>query len=290
MRVCASSFPYRVPRAPHDANMRADVRVFVLGSGSSGNCLVVEAEGERLLIDAGMGPTRAVAKMRELGADLVTSRAPVGLFVTHDHGDHASHALPMARALRAPLFAHDGVLIDRARRRQEVLSYAPGRPVRLGPFCVEALAIPHDAPHVALRVSAGGQRFAIATDLGHATRELSTLLAGCDLVMLEANYCPALLESGPYPPRLKQRVGGSLGHLANEQAAALAASLEDTRVSRLVLAHLSRTNNSPERALAAVASRLRRLPVEALVHGEPRRLDVPENARLGHAEQLGFAF
>jgi phosphoribosyl 1,2-cyclic phosphodiesterase len=266
------------------------VRIFVLGSGSSGNCLVVEAEGERLLVDAGMGPTRAVGRMRSLGADLVTSRAPLGIFVTHDHGDHAAHALPLARALRAPLYAHDGVQIDRARRRQEVLSYAPGRPVRLGPFCVEALAIPHDAPHVALRVSAGGRRFAIATDLGHATRELRALLAGCDLVMLEANYCPQLLESGPYPPRLKQRVGGPLGHLANEQAAALAVALEDTRVSRLVLAHLSRTNNSPERALAAVASRLRRLPVEAVVHGEPRRLDVAESARLCAAEQLGFAF
>lgn len=266
------------------------MRIFVLGSGSSGNCLVVEAEGERLLVDAGMGPTRAVEKMRAMGADLVTSRAPLGLFVTHDHGDHAAHALPLARALRAPLFAHIGVQIDRARRRHEVHAYEPGRPVRLGPFCVEAVAIPHDAPHVALRVSAGGRRFAVATDLGHATRELRTFLAGCDLVMLEANYCPALLESGPYPPKLKRRVGGPLGHLANEQAAALAATLEDTRVSRLVLAHLSRTNNSPERALATVASRLRRLPVEALLHGEPRRLDVPENARLAHAEQLGFAF
>ena len=68
-------------------------------------------------------------------------------------------------------------------------------------------SIPHDAPHVALRVSAGGRRFGIATDLGHATRELRALLQGCDLVMLEANHCPAMLEAGPYPPRLKQRVG-----------------------------------------------------------------------------------
>jgi phosphoribosyl 1,2-cyclic phosphodiesterase len=266
------------------------VRIFVLGSGSSGNCLVVEAEGERLLIDAGMGPTRAVARMRALGADLVTSRPPLGLFVTHDHGDHAAHALPLARALRAPLYAHAGVPLDRARRRQPVFSYTPGRALALGPFCVEAIVIPHDAPHVAIRVSAGGCRFAIATDLGHATRELRVLLAGCDLVMLEANHCPQLLEAGPYPPRLKRRVAGSLGHLANAQAADLAATLEDTRVSRLVLAHLSRTNNSPERALATVASRLRRLPVEALLHGEPRRLDVSAAGRLAFAEQLGLGF
>jgi len=99
-----------------------------------------------------------------------------------------------------------------------------------------------------------------------------------------------MLEAGPYPPRLKRRVAGPLGHLTNEQAADLAAALEDSRVSRLVLAHLSRTNNSPERALAAVERRLRRLPVEALDHGEPRRLDVTAARRLAHAEQLGFGF
>ena len=265
------------------------MRVFVLGSGSSGNCLVLEAEGERLLVDAGMGPTRAAERMRCLGADLITSRAPLGLFLTHEHGDHAAHALQLARALRAPLFAHPGVALERARRRLEVQSYVPGCPARLGPFVVEALSIPHDAPQVALRVSAAGRRFAIATDLGHAPRELAGLLAASDLVMLESNYCPQMLEAGPYPPRLKRRVGGPLGHLANDQAADLAAALQDTRVSRLVLAHLSRTNNTPARALSVVSARVTRLPVEVLPHGVPRLLEVTPGAGMRGAEQLALA-
>jgi phosphoribosyl 1,2-cyclic phosphodiesterase len=272
---------------------RGAVRVFVLGSGSSGNCLVVEAEGERLVLDAGMGPTRATERMRALGADLVTSRAPLGLFVTHDHGDHAAHALPIARALRAPLHAHQGIAAPRARSRLEVRSYTPGRPVPLGPFIVEALPVPHDAPQVALRVSAGGRRFAIATDLGQSTRELRAFLGGCDVVFLESNYCPRLLESGPYPPRLRRRVAGGLGHLSNEQTAELARALEDTRVSRLVLVHLSRTNNTPSRALEVVTARVRRLPVEALPHGEPRTYDVVAGGggrAFAAAEQLALAF
>lgn len=266
------------------------MRVFVLGSGSSGNCLVIEAEGERLLIDAGMGPTRAAARMRALGADLVTSRAPLGLFVTHDHGDHAAHAVPIARALRAPLYAHPGIRLDRGAKRVAVVPHVPGRTVALGPFTVETLVIPHDALQIAVRVSAGGRRFGLATDLGHVTRELRALLRGCDLVMLESNHCPELLETGPYPRRLKQRVAGPLGHLTNAQAAELAGALEDTRVSRLVLAHLSRTNNTPDRALSTVAARLRRLPVEALLQGETRRLEVTDGRRMAHAEQLGFTF
>jgi len=284
-----AGFPSTGHRAAgHDG---APVKVFVLGSGSSGNCLVVEADGERLLIDAGLNPTRAAERMRALGADLVTSRPPLGLFVTHDHSDHAAHALSVSRALRAPVFAHGGALLDQVRRRTEVRAYVPGRPVPMGPFVVEALSVPHDAPQVALRVSAGGGRFAIVTDAGHVTRDLRALVAGCDLVFLEANHCRGLLETGPYPQHLKRRVAGPLGHLANEQAAELAGSLEDTRVSRLVLAHISRNNNTPDRAREVVAARLRRLPVEALPQGQARRFDVGEGlGPRGHAEQLAFGF
>jgi phosphoribosyl 1,2-cyclic phosphodiesterase len=266
------------------------VRVYILGSGSSGNCLVVEAVGERLLIDAGMSPTRAVERMRALGADFVATRPPLGVLVTHDHGDHSAHALPISRALRAPIITHEGVAIERARRRSDVRSYVPGRTLALGPFLVEALPIPHDAPQVALRVRAGALSFAVATDLGEATRELRAFLRDCDLVFLESNYCPRLLESGPYPLRLQRRVGGRLGHLGNDQAANLAASLMDTRVSRLVLVHLSRTNNTPDRAHDVVAARAGRLPISVLPHAGSRAFDVARGSGMHAAQQLGFGF
>jgi phosphoribosyl 1,2-cyclic phosphodiesterase len=155
-----------------------------------------------------------------------------------------------------------------------VRRYTPGRALHLGPFTVDALPVPHDAPHVAVRVSAGNRRVGIATDVGHVTRDLRGFLSACDLVLLESNYCPRMLEGGPYPPRLRARVAGPLGHLGNEQAAQLARSLEDTRVARLALIHLSRANNSPDRALDVVTSAVRRLPVEAIPHGDPRALDV----------------
>jgi phosphoribosyl 1,2-cyclic phosphodiesterase len=109
-------------------------------------------------------------------------------------------------------------------------------------------------------------------------------------VFLESNYCPSLLEAGPYPLRLKRRVAGPLGHLANEQAADLARSLENTRVTQLVLVHLSRSNNEPARALDVVASRAHRLRVDVLPHGEARRYEVVGGAGLRGAEQLQLAF
>jgi hypothetical protein len=89
---------------------------------------------------------------------------------------------------------------------------------------------------------------------------------------------------------LKERVLGPLGHLANQQAAELAVSLQDTRVSRLVLAHLSRSNNTPDRALDVVRSRAHRLPVEALPHAAARLIEVDRRRILRIVDQLAFAF
>jgi phosphoribosyl 1,2-cyclic phosphodiesterase len=256
------------------ATMGLVVHVFVLGTGSSGNGLVVEAQGERVLVDAGIGPTRAAERMRALGAELVVPKSPLGIFVTHDHGDHSAQAGPLARALHAPLYTHDERLFLRTGRRVVGRTFVPGRPVVVGPFVVEALSLPHDAPQVAFRISAGELRVAFATDLGRPTAALTAFLAGCDLVLLEANYCPEMLQNGPYPDRLKRRVQGPLGHLANQQTADVASRLQETRVSRLVLVHLSQTNNTPERALEVVATRAPRLQVEVLEHGRPGRFDV----------------
>jgi phosphoribosyl 1,2-cyclic phosphodiesterase len=255
------------------------VRVFVLGTGSSGNGLVVEAQGERVLVDAGIGPSRAAERMRALGAELVVAKSPLGIFVTHDHGDHSAQAGPLARALRAPLYTHDERLFLRTGRRVEGRTFAPGRPVVVGPFVVEALSLPHDAPQVAFRISAGALRVAFATDLGRPTAALTAFLADSDLVLLEANYCPEMLQAGPYPDRLKRRVQGPLGHLANQQTADVASRLQDTRVSRLVLVHLSETNNTPVRALEVVATRAPRLQVEVLERGRPAGFDVAASRR-----------
>src|ERR1700722_789 len=101
------------------------MRVWLLSSGSTGNAAIVEAGargGPRLLIDAGLGPKACVTRMRELGSDLFPAGV-VGIVVTHHHGDHIGHLEPLARALRAPVFLHDGIAASRIRARYDVRSY-----------------------------------------------------------------------------------------------------------------------------------------------------------------------
>jgi len=244
------------------------VRVWVLGSGSSGNAMLVEADGTRVLIDAGIGPRNAVKRMRELGGDFYP-RGVDAIVITHHHNDHAAHLEPHARAVRAPVYLHRGIDAPQVRSRYEVRTYEARAPFIVGGLTVEALVVPHDAPQVAIRVSSATHAFAVATDLGHVPRDLARFVGQCDAALVEANYCPELLRFSPYPPRLKARVAGGLGHLANEQTAELAAALVGMRLRRLYLGHVSRTNNTPERALAAVAKRSGPLDVRVVDNGVP---------------------
>jgi len=270
------------------------MRIWLLSSGSSGNAAIVEVGGGRLLVDAGLGPRAAAARMRALGGDLFP-RGVDGIVITHEHGDHIAHLEPLARALRAPIFLHEGISSPRVRSRYDVRSYAAGESFSVGPFEVATFRIPHDAPQVALRFgsSAGsdGLRFGLATDLGHVPQGLEAFLGVCDEVLIEANYCPDMMREGPYPPHLQRRVTGHLGHLANDQTAAFAASLSATRVRRLWLGHLSRVNNTPALALKHARASAPDLEIQVIHHGEPRILDVERGrSGLARAEQMALRF
>ncbi len=265
------------------------MRIWLLSSGSSGNAAIVEACGGRLLVDAGLGPRVMAARMRGLGAELLP-RGVDAIVVTHQHGDHIAHLEPLARAFRAPIFLHDGVIASRTRSRFDVRSYSRGRGFRVGPFDVATTAVPHDAPQVALSIGAGGLRFGLVTDLGHVPAALPAFLGQCDEALIEANYCPDMMRDGPYPPHLQRRVTGDFGHLENRQAGELAAALVGTRVHRLWLGHLSRVNNTPERALAGVKALAPELDVRVLPHGEPRTLDIVSSVVKHRRGQMALPF
>lgn len=262
------------------------MRVTIVGTGSSGNCLLVEAagagQGGAVLVDAGFRPDEVAQRLARVGAVLRPGDV-AGIVLTHHHGDHACGALSLARALGAPVFLHDGVVAPRVRRKVETRRYAPGAPFAVGPFSVEALPLPHDAAQMALRVEADGAAFGVVTDLGSVPAGLPPLLRRCDAALVEANYCPDLLERGPYPPKLRARVAGPFGHLSNGQTAELAARLGGSRLRTLVLGHVSAVNNHPDRALAAVVARAGALAVEVVEQGEVRRLEIV-------ATQLALSF
>jgi phosphoribosyl 1,2-cyclic phosphodiesterase len=243
------------------------MRVAVLGSGSAGNCLVVESGGRRILIDAGFSCREIESRLRRVGIDPEALEAVV---LTHEHNDHSLGADRLARRLGLEVYATAGTLksLQWSRdARPRLHALASGWPYQIGGFQVETFSVPHDATDpVGVVVSDGaGARLGLAADLGCWSRLAAARLQEIDALILETNHDLEMLRRGPYPWVLKQRVASRHGHLSNQQAAEALPELVSDRLRSIVLYHLSRTNNAPALALAAVGEALDRAGSTALV-------------------------
>lgn len=233
------------------------MKIAVLGSGSRGNAVALRADGVTLLVDAGFGP-RALAR-RAVAAGLPLEPL-VGIVLTHEHGDHARGAAALAVRAGCPLLGSAGTLAALRAGRAPVRTLAPsGESVSLGPFTIEAARTTHDATEpVAVAVTdAAGRRAVIAWDLGRATTAVRRLLRGAHVLVIEANHDEVMLRTGPYPAAVRQRIGGSTGHLSNRLAAELAAEACSPELEAVILAHVSEQCNDGDTASRAVRPALR---------------------------------
>ena len=232
------------------------MRFASLGSGSGGNCLVAETDGTVLLIDCGLALTETERRLARLG--LEPSRVSA-ILVTHEHGDHACGAFEFAAAHRLAVYLTHGTL---AAMRSEgkvldgvALVVVNGRQS----FIVDGMqvipfTVPHDAREpVQYVLSDGAAKLGVVTDVGTSTVHVEKMLCGLDALVLECNYDRDMLWNGSYPRWLKERIAGPFGHMDNRDSERLLAAVDRSRLKHVIGAHLSRENNRPELARAALA-------------------------------------
>lgn len=243
------------------------MRLSVLSSGSSGNATYVEAGSGGVLVDAGVSCRRLKLALARIGRSL----ADVGMvLITHSHGDHTNGLRSILRERSVPILA-----------APDVAESMKVRPVTACESCemgggllADFFEVPHDAPTFGLRLTDGTRTVVIATDLGEVTPQALRMMQGADALVLEANHDLDWLRSGPYPADLKRRVASPRGHLSNHQTAQAALALAPNGLKDVVLAHLSKTNNSPARATGTVSRILREgghggIRVRAALAGHP---------------------
>ena len=234
------------------------MKVWVLGSGSKGNAVLLESRASRVLVDCGFG-TRTIAQ--RLKAAGVAPQSIDACVLTHDHSDHVSGVAAAAVKWGRQVYATAGTADNALLGGIEVNRFKAGETLRLGRFEVETAATPHDASDpvgLVLTDVATGARAGICYDVGHVSDAVRALCREVDVLVLEANHDEGMLWSGPYPPWLCQRIAGGNGHLSNKAAAALACDSVSRRLAHIVLAHLSEHNNSPAVAHGAVSRALSR--------------------------------
>ncbi|MBR1770943.1 MAG: MBL fold metallo-hydrolase [Lachnospiraceae bacterium] len=233
------------------------MRLCSIASGSSGNCIYVGSEATHLLIDVGISGKRTESGLNDLG---LTGRDVDGILVTHEHADHINGLGVMARKYDIPIYATRGTIeavkrIPSVGRIDEALFQEVREDEKLiiKDLTIHPMKVSHDAAQpVAYRIAYGKKRIAVCTDLGHFTDYTVDCLQGMDALLLEANHDVNMLQVGPYPYPLKQRILGDKGHLSNENSGRLLSRILHDKLQAIFLGHLSKENNLPELAYESV--------------------------------------
>ncbi len=228
-----------------------------LASGSKGNAVYISDGDTSILVDAGLSGIEIERRLKSKGIH------PNGLdavIVSHEHIDHVKGVGVLSRRYNLPIYiskktkAAATPLIGNIK---DTRSFSCGRTFNINRLTIHPFSVSHDAEDpVGFTISRKDIKIGLATDLGIATALVKEHLKGCALLLLEANHDTTMLQNGPYPWAVKQRIKSRTGHLSNEESKALLMELKHNHLRHVILGHLSETNNTPEKAIRHVGPAL----------------------------------
>lgn len=222
------------------------------GSGSSGNCYLLYTETSALMIDSGVGVRILKRHFRDHGISF--SRIN-GILVTHDHADHVKSVGYISGEYNIPVYAldsvHRGIEKNFCVRKKVVAEckreVCAGETFQIEDFTITPFIVPHDSNgNLGYRIEVEDKTFCLMTDVGHITDDIKSNIHSADYLVIEANHDEQMLQNGPYPQYLKERVAGDTGHLSNTRCANALAENASEKLKHVWLCHLSEENNHPE--------------------------------------------
>lgn len=243
-----------------------------LNSGSNGNCYYIGNDTEAVLVDAGISCRETEKRMQLLGLSMNKVKA---IFISHEHTDHIKGVESIAEKYALPVY----ITLTTAQRgrlhfKKQLLNYfIAQQPINIGSLTVTAFTKLHDAvdPHSFI-IACAGITVGVFTDIGACCQNITTYFSQCHAAFLEANYDDMMLEEGRYPLFLKNRIRGGEGHLSNQQALEIFSNHRPKFMTHLLLSHLSKDNNDPQKVIqlftknagdikVVVASRYQQTPI-----------------------------
>ncbi|MDJ0881819.1 MAG: MBL fold metallo-hydrolase [Gammaproteobacteria bacterium] len=226
-----------------------------LGSGSKGNSTIIRSETTQVLVDCGFSLSQFEKRLQNLSVNPSDIDA---ILVTHEHADHGAGVIKIAQKYQIPVYTTVGTARALGLDVFEVVHGA--EEINLGELKINAVTVPHDAAEPVQFTFVDQKnhcKFGLLTDTGHVTPHMRNAYDDCDGLLLEFNYDDLMLQQGPYPANLKQRIAGGFGHLSNQQSLEMLGHMKSEQLTCLIAAHISEKNNSPE----LVANLLKPIPL-----------------------------
>lgn len=229
--------------------MSDELLVSGLASGSSGNAFYCQGANGGLLIDTGITCKQVCDRLALLGKNISSIK---GIFITHEHGDHVRGLDVLSRKFGIPVFMSNGTYkgLKFNLNPDLVRIVEHGDEVEVAGSIIKSFSKKHDAREpLSFTVDTSGKKASFVTDAGIVCDNIKGAVAESDILVMEANHDIEMLQNGPYPYFLKNRVGGDEGHLSNYDAALCVLQHADAKLKHLVLGHLSLNNNTEEKAV-----------------------------------------
>ncbi len=223
-----------------------------LSSGSSGNCYYLGNEFHGILIDAGISASSIRKFLRDMD---ISMQSIMGVLISHNHIDHIRGLEVLTRKNSLPAFTTHTIwrsILSPQKNisRDCIREIGLQQKFHLAGFDIEAFPVCHDAPEtIGFHICAGDKKITIATDLGHICQTAAPYIKEANLLVIESNYDEQMLMNGSYPYYLKKRIQSDHGHLGNLQTSVFLAEVINDNLRHICLAHLSKNNNTPEKAL-----------------------------------------
>lgn len=265
------------------------------GSGSSGNCSLLFTETENILIDSGVGVRSLKKHFKNYGMNLQNVQ---NILITHDHADHVRSVGNLSKDYNIPVYTTEKVLSGISRNwsvrtkvpAENVRIIDKGVPFYIGSFKITPFGIPHDSSdNVGYCIEHGDITFVLMTDIGHLTDEMKEYIGLANYLVIEADYEKEMLDNGPYPQHLKNRILSPLGHQSNAECGEAIAQYATPRLKHAWLCHLSDENNHPDLAEMTVKQVLHR---HGIIAGNERsanfKLDVLKRKTPSEIFDLSF--
>jgi phosphoribosyl 1,2-cyclic phosphodiesterase len=233
-----------------------EVSFLSLASGSNGNCYWFSNGIVTFLVDFGIGMRTVKKRLSEYSLNLNDVDF---VLVTHDHIDHIKHLGSFVERSYKPVYATESLhnalasnFATRGKLNSSRVIIQAEQPFEFKEVRVTPFPVPHDGTdNYGFYIEMSGVKIAIITDIGRVTDKVLKYASMADHLIFESNYDCKMLEEGPYPKALIDRIRTGKGHLSNSETAEAIEKIYHSSLKTLLLCHLSANNNTPSLALQA---------------------------------------